>query len=320
MDEKGLSVADALALSKSNTGSTDCFGNNGNGAWWIIIIVLLFAFGGFGGRGYGYGCGGNGNMPGECNTNTVIIPQTPNGWSACCAPVTQQGLTSAFNFNQLDNGQRSLERGLCDGFYTTNLAITNMGTNMQRGFCEADRANLYGFNNIQNAVSQSTNALQNTMNQGFNSIGTIANSNANAIQSTLAQTNFNIKDCCCQMDKAIMQSNFNNQTNFNNLTNQIATSTCSLSRGQENLKYEIAQATCNINANNDKNTDRIINHLVQNEMDKLRTDLQSAQFQLSQAAQTNNIISKLAPVPIPSYSVPSPYVSLNNNGYGCNCM
>lgn len=158
MDEKGLSVADALALSKNNTNTGDGFGTNGGSAWWIIIIVLLFAFGGFGGRGYGYGFGGgNGSMPSDCNTNTIVVPQTTSaygsGWSPCCTPATQQGLTSAFNFNQLDGGQRALERGLCDGFYTTNLAITNMGTNMQRGFCETDRANLQGFNGIQNTIN-----------------------------------------------------------------------------------------------------------------------------------------------------------------------
>lgn len=229
-------------------------------------------------------------------------------------------MTDAFNFNQLDGGNRSIERGLCDGFYTTNLAITNMGTNMQRGFCETDRANLQGFNGIQSSLAQGLNNVQSSLCQGFNSVNTVANSNANALQSTLAQTNYNIKDCCCQQKEAIAQTNYNNQANFNSLTNQLSSCCCELGRGQENIKYELAKAACDINANADRNTDRIINHLVQNEMDKLRTELQSAQFQLSQAAQTNNIVNRLAPVPIPAYTVSSPYVSLNNNGYGCNCM
>ena len=36
MEEKGLTVADALALSRDNDG-----GLGGNGAWWIIIFALL---------------------------------------------------------------------------------------------------------------------------------------------------------------------------------------------------------------------------------------------------------------------------------------
>ena len=43
MEEKGLTVADAIALRDSNgtNNMNDGFGNNG--AWWIIVFVLFFA-------------------------------------------------------------------------------------------------------------------------------------------------------------------------------------------------------------------------------------------------------------------------------------
>jgi hypothetical protein len=77
----------------------------------------------------------------------------------------------------------------------------------------------------------------------------------------------------------------------------------------------------------DKNTDRIINYLTQTEMDKLRTELQSAQFQLSQLSQTDNIVNRLLPVAKPAYLTCSPYASafgLNPVSYpgyasGCSC-
>lgn len=47
-----------------------------------------------------------------------------------------------------------------------------------------------------------------------------------------------------------------------------------------------------------------------NERDR---ELQSAQLQISQVAQTNNIVSQLKPYPVPSYIVGSPYTN-----YGCN--
>lgn len=300
MEEKGLTVADAIALRDSN-GNNNCNdGFGGNNAWWVIILILFIAIGG---RGWGYG--GNNNS-GDCGcngTNTVVIPSNIGGfggYSACCTPATQQGLTDAFNFNQLDNGQRGLERGLCDGFYTTNLAITNLGTQMQQGFCSADRANLQSFNQLQNQLCQ-----------GFN-----------GIQSAISQTNYNMKDCCCETRESIMQSNFNNQSNFNALQNQLASCCCELGRGQENIKYALAQQTCDIMANADKNTDRIINHLVQNEMENLRTELQAAQFQLSQNSQTRALIDQLQPCPKPAYLTCSPYQTypsygcFNNNG---NC-
>lgn len=302
MEEKGLTVADAIALRDSN-GNNNCNdGFGGNNAWWVIILILFIAIGG---RGWGYG--GNNNS-GDCGcngTNTVVIPSNIGGfggYSACCTPATQQGLTDAFNFNQLDNGQRGLERGLCDGFYTTNLAITNLGTQMQQGFCSADRANLQSFNQLQNQLCQ-----------GFN-----------GIQSAIAQTNYNMKDCCCETRESIMQSNFNNQSNFNSLQNQLASCCCELGRGQENIKYALAQQTCDIMANADKNTDRIINHLVQTEMENLRTELQSAQFQLSQNSQTRALIDQLQPCPKPAYLTCSPYQTYPSYGYynnsnNCGC-
>ena len=167
MEEKGLTVADAIALRDSNgtNNMNDGFGNNG--AWWIIVFVLFFAFGGWG-RG-GYGNNGGGNCDGGCGTNTVVIPTNSfggfGGYNACCTPATQQGVTDAFNFNQLDNGQRGIERGICDGFYTTNLAITNLGTQVQQGFCATDRANLQGFNGIQSALCQGFNSVNNALAQ-----------------------------------------------------------------------------------------------------------------------------------------------------------
>ena len=158
---------------------------------------------------------------------------------------------------------------MCDGFYTTNLGITNLGTQMQQGFCSTDRANLQGFNQVQSQICQ-----------GFN-----------GVQSAIAQTNYNMKDCCCETRESIMQSNFNNQTGFNAIQNQLASCCCDIERGQDSLNYNLAKSTCEIITNQDRNTDRIINHLVQSEMDNLRTELQSAQLQLSQLSQTSSIVN-----------------------------
>lgn len=223
-------------------------------------------------------------------------------------------MTDAFNFNQLDNGVRGVERGLCDGFYTTNLGITNLGTQMQQGFCSTDRANLQGFNSIQNSMCQGFNSVNQNLNQGFN-----------GVTSALAQTNYNMKDCCCETQQNIMQSNFNNQQGFNQIANQLSTCCCNIENNQQGIRAALDRAVCDITVNQDKQADRIINHLVQNEMQALRTELQSAQFQLSQNSQTNNIISQLLPTPRPAYVVGSPYqsyavnaINTCNNGGCCN--
>lgn len=313
----GISVADALALKNSgnNNGNQDGFLGGGQGAWWVIILILFFAFAGFG-RNNGNSGNGGGN-----GTNTVVIPAnmgfggSNGGYNACCTPATQQSLTDAFNFNQLDNGVRGLERGLCDGFYNASLMTANLGTQMQQGFCSTDRANLQSFNALGNAV----NGVSSVVRDGFN-----------GVQSAIAQTNYNMKDCCCGTEKLIMQAGYNNQANFNSVANQLSSCCCDLKAGQKDIAYALAQQTCDIINNNDKNTDRIINHLVQTEMDSLRNELQTAQFQLSQQAQTRTLIDQILPVAKPAYITCSPYASsygfgagygpyASNCNVGCNC-
>ena len=55
-------------------------------------------------------------------------------------------------------------------------------------------------------------------------------------------------------------------------------------------------------------------------MDELRTELQSAKFQISQAAQTEQLLNSLQPISRPAYITASPYQSLNYNGVNaCGC-
>lgn len=288
----------------------------------MIILILFFAFAGWGGNR------GNNNGNNDGGVNTVFVPTGGglfggNGYNNCCTPATQQGVTDAFNFNQLDNGIRGVQNGLCDGFYSTSLGISNLGNTINQTANANAIANLQGFNGVQNTINQTGNAIQSDINAGVNGIQSSLCSGFNGVQSAIAQTNYNMKDCCCETRESIMNSNFANQTGFNNIQNQLASCCCDLGRGQENLKYALAQSTCDIMTNADKNTDRIINYLTQNELDSLRTELQSAQLQLSQLSQTSNIVNQLQPTPKPAYITCSPYASagINTvNAYGCGCM
>ena len=236
MMNDGISVADALAL-RNTTGNDGMFG--GNGAWWVIILIL-FGLGGWG-RGTGFG-GGNDGV----------------SYNACCAPATAQGVTDAFNFNQLDNGIRGLERGLCDGFYGVNNSIANLGSTVAQGFCG--------------------------------------------------------------VDKTIMQGDFRAQAGFNQIANQLASCCCDLGRGQENIQHTITKAMSDLAIAGERNTNEILNYLAKTETDKLRTELQSAQFQLSQLSQTRSIVEQLLPVAKPAYLTCSPYASaFGVNGYGLGC-
>ena len=71
----------------------------------------------------------------------MFIPTGGNGlfggneYNYCCTPATQQGVTDAFNFNQLDNGIRGVQNGLCDGFYATANNINGVQSAIQNCCC-----------------------------------------------------------------------------------------------------------------------------------------------------------------------------------------
>ena len=286
MEEKGLSVADALALSRDN----DSFG--GNGIWWIIVFALLFGWGG-GRSGFGFN-GGDG-------TNTVIVPAN-NG-------ATAQGMADAFNFNALDNGIRANHDAIVSGFYQNNLATTNLGTAMQIAAANSDKANLTGFASLGNQLCGSTNTITSNMNNGFN-----------GVQAAIADSNYQRAQCCCETQKSIMQSDFNNLSGFNNVVNALATNACDIERGQDDIKYLMAQNQNATLVSIDRLGDRLIDYMNQKEMDTLRTELQNAKFQISQAAQTEQLLNQLQPISRPAYITASPYQSLNYNGVnGCGC-
>ena len=184
----------------------DCGMGGGNGAWWIIILLLFFT-GGFGGFGMN---------------------------RAMAAPATQQDVAAGFNFNQLDNGIRGLERGMCQ----------------------------LGYDNL---------AQSNGINQAINAQG-------NAILAAINQNGFQSQQCCCD------------------------------------LKAQIAEVTCKITTAIHGEAEATRAMITANQMQNLRDRLaesdralQSANYQISQITQTNNIVSQLRPTPVPAYNVCSPY-------------
>lgn len=117
-------------------------------------------------------------------------------------------------------------------------------------------------------------------------------------------------------------------SNIANLAAQMASCCCDLKQGQGEINYNMAAQT-NILQNTVNNgfrdvieaqnagTQRIIDTITQDKIQSLQTELQSAQLQLSNVAQTNNIINALRPTPIPAYITCSPYQAAT--GYNCGC-
>ena len=144
---KGYNLSDIAAVTGNRNGD-GMFGDNG---WWII---LLFLFTGWG----GYGFGGN-----------------------------RDSVAYGFDINNLENGIRGLEHGICDGFYDMNTSL------------------LTGFGNVALGSIQNTNAIT----------GQLAN---------MAAEN---AACCCEtqrlIERGLCEVNYNILTQSNGLNTNIAT-------------------------------------------------------------------------------------------------
>ena len=141
----------------------------------------------------------------------------------------------------------------------------------------------------------------------------------NTTNQAIANLGFQNQQGFCGLDKSILQSNYQNQAGFNAISNQLSSCCCDIERGQDRIQNALCNATNSIMTANERNTDRIINYLTQSELDSLRTELQSAKFQLSQNSQTSNIVEQLMPVAKPAYITCSPYASAFGYPYGNYC-
>lgn len=108
------------------------------------------------------------------------------------------------------------------------------------------------------------------------------------------------------VDNAICSLGYTNLSNFKDMQAQMASCCCETNRNIDAVRYENAKNTCDIIQASDRNADRILAYLTQNEIQALRDQLQSANIALSNNAQTSTIINAVRPYP--TQCVPfSPY-------------
>ena len=129
---------------------------------------------------------------------------------------------------------------------------------------------------------------------GITGIGTQLCNGFAGVNSAIANLGYQNQQCCCDLKQAIGDVNYNMAAQTNILQNTV-----------NNGFRDVIEAQ-------NAGTQRIIDTITQDKIQSLQTELQSAQLQLSNNAQTERIVNTLRPPVVPSYPVMSPYTSIIN--------
>lgn len=154
----------------------------------------------------------------------------------------------------------------------------------------------------QDTMSQ-IRGITNGLSDGFYAQNTTMLNGMNGIEKTVMQGNYNL-------GSQISDNRFATQNGF-----------CEVNRNIDGVKAEAYKNTCEvvnaIRTDGEKTRALIVANQIQELRDKLADrdrDLQTANFNLSQVAQTSSIVGKLRPYPIPAYITASPYQSISTGG------
>ena len=268
----GYSLSDIAAVTDRNRGGA--FGDGDGGAWWVLILFFLFASGGW-----------------------------DNGWGNNGRNTTREEITYGFDMNNIENGIRGIQQGLCDGFYSQNSTM------------------LQGFNGLSAELAANNAGLQQTLCQSFNGVNTAMLQGFNGIQAQMSNDALVAQQCCCETQNLI-------NSNFANLNYNLATQNCETRRA-------ISDSTRDIIDSQNNGTRAILDFLTQDKIATLTAENQSLKFAASQAnqnvalgammdANTAEIIRRVStPCPVPAYVVPNPNscyeYTITRNSCG-NCL
>ena len=153
-----------------------------------------------------------------------------------------------------------------------------------------------GFNN--QSVLRKLDGITQGLCDGFYAMNTGMLNGFNTVGSQIAENRFAAQQCCCETNRNI-----------------------------DSVRYEASKNTCEITSAihaEGEATRALINaNTMQALRDKLEDkdrELMTANFQLSQQAQSANLIAELRPCAKPAYITCSPYQARNFGGCGCDCF
>ena len=265
-----MPVVPAYGMGGYNNGG---FGFGGDWAWILLLLVLGGGWGGFGGLGMGGAMMGAGMMDGF-----GLYPWLNNS-EHISAGFRDQAIGTQVNGiqNAITSGFGDIQTQLCGGFAGTTAAI----------------------NNSQNAISQQLYS---------NQISDLERSFAAQTANTAGLTNLSaqLANCCCE-----------NRAATADLKYTVATEACADRAAISSALRDVIDAT-------QTQTQLILDKMCQQEIDNLKAQnialqnqvnmqalaasqtAQTAALVADNTAQTQYIVNRVAPYPIPAYTVANP--------------
>lgn len=179
------------------------------------------------------------------------------------------------------------------------------------------------FATIQRQLSDgfgSTESKLDSVNNGICSLGYDQLGQMNGINMNLAQgfnaTQGAIKDCCCQTQQNIKDTQYAIATTGAGIQGAIKDCCCENEKIALQNRYESAQQNCDTLRAISDSTKQIIDYMANEKAQNLRDENFSLKLAASQSCQNQYLINQLRPAPVPSYVVANPYCNCAANPYG----
>ena len=249
--------------SKNNCYMDGGMGMGAWGAWFIPLLLIGLLFGGFGG---GFGFGGFG------------------GGAGLQGMATRADITAGFQFNNIENGIRGIQQGICDSTYALNNSIMSGFHGVDNAVCNLGYNMQHGFNTLGYQSQQCCCETQRLIERGFCDTGYAVNTGFNSvIQSSHSDTDRVI----AKLD-AMETARLNDKLDALRLENQA-------------LKFAASQAEQNayIAANQEAQTATLLR--------RLGAECPSPAY----------IVNAPTPVTFPTNCCGQ--VNFGGNGFGCGC-
>lgn len=273
-------------------------GNNNNGGffgneglWAVIILAIIF---GWGTNGYGRNGGGDGGM------NSYIPYLVGTGATGQGGNDTRAALSEGFYQQDTSRSLAGIQNGICSLGYDQLAQMNGINANIAAGFAGVNNAICtLGYQN-----AQLVNGLERSVANGDNATQLAIMQEGNARQAGQTAIQTQLASCCCE-----------NKQLIGDLKYTIAQEDCA-------TRQAIADNARAVMDNCNANYRSLMDYFVQDKIATLTAENQNLKFAASQASQnalltnamcqqTDTILNRVNPRPIPAYQVANPNIGVN---------